>query len=236
MPVHQTEAMTHKKRAPHLTTRPLLVTGSGLAALALLAGCATEQEDPAAPAPEGGETAAPEEGAADGQATDDQATDDQGGETATDDADMASPTETATGPGAPMADDPVFGAIEAVLAEYPEGVITAIDRDDDDNYYEIDVVDGEELVELEVDEAGDVVEDERDDGDDDDIQYAAEATVTVEEAITTALDGRENQTVDDVELEEDDGTLRWEIDLDDEQGEDADEVHVDARTGDPINN
>ena len=53
-------------------------------------------------------------------------------------------------------------------------------------------------------------------------------------AITAAIEGRDGQTVDDVDLDEEDGTLAWKVELDRENGEDGAEVKIDAKTGDVI--
>ncbi|MHA2787708.1 hypothetical protein ACXZ66_00950 [Corynebacterium sp. S7] len=70
---------------------------------------------------------------------------------------------------AELGDDPVFSAIDAVLAQHADGVIVDVDREDSTQLFDIDVVVGNEVIELEVDATtGDIREDERE-GDDDDI-------------------------------------------------------------------
>ena len=66
------------------------------------------------------------------------------------------------------------------------------------------------------------------------VRRAGEAQVTAETAISTALQGRTDQTVDEVDLDEEDGTLAWKVELDRENGEDGAEVKIDAKTGDVI--
>lgn len=89
---------------------------------------------------------------------------------------------------------------------------------------------GDRVVDFDVRADGSVTEDD-DDQDDDDIRRAGEAQVSAEDAARAALEGRDGQGIDDMELDEDDGTLRWEVDLDREDGSDGDELRVDAATG-----
>lgn len=124
-------------------------------------------------------------------------------------------------------EDPVFGAIDAVLAEHSDGIIVTVDREDDRDAYDIDVVVGEEVIELEVDGDGTVREDERE-GDGEDVAGAQEATVTASDAIRQALDQHPDGVLDDAELEEEDGNLRWEISLDDADRDDLTELTVPA--------
>lgn len=124
----------------------------------------------------------------------------------------------------------MFAAIEALLAEHSDAVIVQIDLDDDDTVYEIEAVIGDRVVDFDVRADGSVTEDD-DDQDDDDIRRAGEAQVSAEDAARAALEGRDGQGIDDMELDEDDGTLRWEVDLDREDGSDGDELRVDAATG-----
>ena len=112
--------------------------------------------------------------------------------------------------------------------------VISLDRDDDDTMWDITTVEGDEVVEYDVTEDGKVTETEREQDDDDDIDEANRAKVAVADAITTALEGRDGQSVDDVDLDEEDGTLVWTVDFDDEDGRDADEVHVTATTGDIV--
>lgn len=155
-------------------------------------------------------------------------------ETATDTAtttagdDTASASDSQTPAAAADGDDPVFAAIDAVLAQHPEGVIVTIDREDDNAVYEVDVVVGEEVLELDVAEDGSIREDDREDDEDDEVAEARQATVTAADAIAQALDQHPDGVLDEAELDEDDGVLRWEIELDDENRNDLAEVTVPA--------
>lgn len=55
----------------------------------------------------------------------------------------------------------MFAAIGAVLSEHSEGVITAIDREDDRDEYEVDVVVANEVIEANVLADGTIREDDR---------------------------------------------------------------------------
>lgn len=206
--------MTKNTATQSLTAKPLLFTGTGVLALALLTGCSTAADDPATtPAPEQATTSAPAEAESTTPATDESGTP----------ADEQQPNAGGN--------DPVFDAIAAVTAEHGDGFIVSIDRDDRDENYEIDVVVGEQVLDLKVGLDGTITEDEQD-SDDDDIQKAQQATVDAETALKRAFESRaEGLTVDDVELDEDDDRLVWEIDFDDADGRDSDEVVIDAQDG-----
>lgn len=135
---------------------------------------------------------------------------------------------TNTSPATATGKDPVFAAIDAALAQYPGGVIVSIDREDRRDVYDIDIVTNGTVTEIEVSDNGDIREEDRD-GDDDDVANAAAATVTVSDAIAQALDQHPGSTVDDAELDGDDrATLKWQIDLDDENRRDLAEVRIPA--------
>lgn len=206
--------MTKNTATQSLTAKPLLFTGTGVLALALLTGCSTAADDPATtPAPEQATTSAPAEAESTTPAADESGTP----------ADEQQPNAGGN--------DPVFDAIAAVTAEHADGFIVSIDRDDRDEHYEIDVVVGEQVLDLKVGLDGAITEDEQD-SDDDDIQKAQQATVDAETALKRAFESRaEGLTVDDVELDEDDDRLVWEIDFDDADGKDSDEVVIDAQDG-----
>lgn len=125
--------------------------------------------------------------------------------------------------------DPVFDAIDLVMAQHPDGVILDIDREDDTVVYEMDVVVGQDVLELIVDTvAGDIREDDRDNDEDEDIRNAADATVSVVDAITQALEAHPDGVLDEASLDEDDGRLQWQIDLDDVERNDLAEVTIQA--------
>lgn len=203
-----------------MTSRAKLTAGIAISAALFLGACADEGEDTTAP--ENDTVApAPQETATNGAAEDDATTDDTT-DPAEDDA-----TAEDDQAGVEAEGDAVFGAIDAVLTEYPEGIIIHIDRADDAEAYEIDVVVNEEVVQVAVENDGNVREDERE-TEDDDVIDAQAATVTAEEAIQEALDQNPDGILEQAELTEEDGTLQWEIDLDDIDGEDLAEAVIPA--------
>ncbi|WP_394285335.1 PepSY domain-containing protein [Corynebacterium sp.] len=136
-------------------------------------------------------------------------------------------TETTVADDAAGGDDPVFDAIGAVTADYPDGIIISIDREDNTDAYEVDVVQGDEVLELKVEEDGNVVEDDRE-HDGEDISYAQDTTVSIEDAIQEALEQHQDGFLDEAELDEDNGTLNWDISLDDADRNDLTDVRIAA--------
>ena len=136
-------------------------------------------------------------------------------------------TETTVADDAAGGDDPVFDAIGAVMADYPDGIIISIDREDNTDAYEVDVVQGDEVLELKVEEDGNVVEDDRE-HDGEDVSYAQDTTVSIEDAIQEALEQHQDGFLDEAELDEDNGTLNWDISLDDADRNDLTDVRIAA--------
>jgi uncharacterized membrane protein YkoI len=130
------------------------------------------------------------------------------------------------------AGDPVFAALDAVMAEHSGATVIAVSQEGS-GVYEFDLVEGETVLELEASAGGDVRE-TGSDQDAEDVADAREAQVTVEEAIATALDGRADRMIDEAELDHHGGQLVWEIDLDDAQGAEAEQVNIDAASGDVV--
>ncbi len=124
-------------------------------------------------------------------------------------------------------EDPVFNAIDAALAEYPEGIVVDIDREDDTDSYEIDLVQGDQLIELQVDFDGTLREDGRE-GDEDMIVRAQNITLTAADAIREALSLHPDGLLDEAELEDADGVIQWKIQLDDADRNDLAELDVAA--------
>lgn len=174
---------------------------ASVAALALFTACAAEEpaqdEQPADQQTEQQETTAP----ADEETTDA----DDAGDEQTEDAGEAS------------GDDDVYAVIEAVESEYGNGFIIDIDLEDNGSVYEVEVVADNQVYELDVTAAGDITVDDSDD-DDDDIREAEQATVTVSEALDEAFSQYADASFDQIQLDEDDGSLHWDIDFDDANG------------------
>lgn len=216
-----------KKVAQTTFTQTLAWTGTGVLALALLTGCSVAEpdnsDDTATTATSG---AAAETSDATSDSTDG-ATDDQSASAT----DTSTPTSGET-TAAVAGDDPVFAAIDAFLAEQEGALIVEIDLDDNDTRYDIEAVVGDQILDFDVTLDGEVREDTDDDDDDDqdDIRRAQEADLTAEEAARAALEGRDGASIDSLSLDDDDNILRWEVELDNAQGDDND-LHVDAMTG-----
>lgn len=180
---------------------------TGIAALALLTACAAEGPSEEPPADQQTEQSV--------QPDDAQSTP---ADEATDQTEDAGDDTTAEGNATASGEDPVYTIVEAVENEYDGGFIVEIDHDDDnDSQYEVDVVVDNELLALEVTTDGSISEDERE-GDDDDIANAEQATVPVNQALDQAFEEHPDATFDQIDLDEDDGVLEWDIDLDDANG------------------
>lgn len=196
----------YKKSAP---VHSKLTAGlAGVAALALFTACTAEEptqdDQPADQQTEQQEASAP---ADDQDTTTSTETDDQ--TQSTDDA--ATDENTTSG------NDEVYSIIEAVESEYNDGFIVDIDRDDNGSTFEVDVVAENQVYQLDVAADGTINVDETD-SDDEDIREAEEATVTVTEALDEAFNQHSDATFDQIQLDEEDGSLQWEIDLDDANG------------------
>lgn len=140
----------------------------------------------------------------------------------------SSPAEaTSSSAASSSEEDPAFAIIATVLAEHQDGIITSIDREYSSTNYEVDVVVGDEHLELKVTNDGQITQDDRD-NDDEDIQEARTATVTVTQALEQALEQHPDGVVDSAELDDDDGQLSWDVDLDDASGNDLAEVKIPA--------
>lgn len=141
--------------------------------------------------------------------------------------------------------DPAAAAINAVLAAHAGAVIVEMDMDDQ-RKWEVDAMLDGEYKSFHVADDGAVTEAARGAFDSDALKgkreavtklnadKATAATVTAQEAVAKALEGRAGQTVNEVDLGEDDGRLRWEIELDRSGEDDGDEIAVDAKTGEII--
>lgn len=211
--------MTQSTGFPRPSTKTLALTGTGVLALALLTGCSVADEG--ASESSNGTSATAETSATTAETSSPTGSDDT----------SSTASAAPSGEGTASGEDPAFAAIDALLTEHTDAVIVQIDRDDDDTVYEIEAVTGDLVVDFNVLTDGTVSEDDDEDDDDDDIRRAQEATVTAEDAARAALEGRDGQSIDSMELDENDGTLRWEVDLDRENGDDGDELRVDAMTG-----
>lgn len=144
----------------------------------------------------------------------------------------ASPTATADG--ADGADggtgDAAVAAVRTAENAVPAGRAVDLDRDDDDGDYVVTVVGdgGAEDVAVAADGAQVLRQEPDDDLDDDDRAALATATVTLTDAIEAAV-AQSPGTVDEVELETDDGAVVWKVTV--QAGDGEREVRVDAADG-----
>lgn len=193
--------------------RSKLYTGfASVAVLALVTGCAAEEPTEEPPADQEVQQSPPAE-----ETPQDQATEDQTAPEETPVEEDTADTTTSSG------DDPVYGVIEAVEAEYADGFIVTIDLDENSEY-DVDVVVDRQLYELDVTEDGSISVDEQE-TDDEDVARAGQATVTVTEALEQAFEQHTDATFDQIELDDDDGSLHWDIDLD---GSDNSEIELEV--------
>lgn len=183
---------------------------------------ATPTEDATA---EDGAAAETEEATAEEETPTEDATDE---DTATDE---ATATDEGTAEGGSGGDHPVYQAVEAALAEYDGGVITHFeDNTDDDGYVEVDVYDGETEWELEIDsESFEIIDTEEDGIDGDDREEAEAVEIEISEAIQSA-ESEGGAEPDEGELDTEDGTVVWQIELDNDT-----EVDIDVTNGEVVN-
>ncbi|MCQ9344122.1 PepSY domain-containing protein [Corynebacterium kozikiae] len=130
----------------------------------------------------------------------------------------------ATGTGTGIQGEVASGlrAIEAALAAHPGS--TAYELDWDDNQWDVHLRTAENTgLDVKVSADGAVVASEAEDLDSDDANKLAQATITLAQAIETSG----VQSIDDVELEEENGLVIWKVDPDNNQNE----VRVNVATG-----
>ncbi len=147
----------------------------------------------------------------------------------TDTADDAAPTTAAATTTSVTATAEVWQmAIDTAESE-AGGSAYELDDQDDDGTWQVDVAVDDRSVEVTVSADGtQVVGTEDDDLDDDDRQALAAATITLADAITTAL-AEVPGTLDDAEIDADDGTVAWQVTVD--VTPDVADVYVDVATG-----
>ena len=134
------------------------------------------------------------------------------------------------------ADDVTAGALQAIATAEAEagGVAYAIDDEDDDQSWEVDVFVDDRGVEVTVSADGtEVRETENDDLDDDDRAGITQAEISITEAIDTAA-AEVGGTLDDAELDDEDDRFAWEVTVDTSDRDDI-EVYVDIVNGSVLN-
>lgn len=225
--------------------KTLSLSAGALLAMTALAGCGTDAEDAAQSAAAGAQSAASNAAsaatsaaaAASSAITDDD--DSSSSAAASSTGATGSATSSAAGSSSAaaaggVADPQGAEGIKALQDKYPNGTVISLDRDDDDaQRWEADVVVDGKVQEVEVAADGTLTE-KGTDSDKEDVDRAGQATVTAQQAVEKAVEGRDGQVVDDVELDEENGTLTWKVSFDDDQRRDLEEVRVDAKSGDVV--
>lgn len=123
--------------------------------------------------------------------------------------------------------------IDAVKAaqEVNGGKAFDLDREDSDQIWEIHVLEGDEDVEYHVSADGTVKEHERESIDADEKAYITDA-MDITKAIEMAAGNVSDGYLDEVDLDEDDGKVYYEISFDDADGKDLKDIALDYKTGD----
>lgn len=150
--------------------------------------------------------------------------------TETDDAatDEPSSDDSATDDSAASDEDAIYQAVDAVEQEYPDAVV--LDLDTESSYYEFTIFDSGSEWELDVDrESFEISNTEEDDVDSDDQRNAEAVEIEFADALRTAAEEADG-TPEQAELDDENGTVTWEIELDN-----GSEVHVDVASGEVVN-
>lgn len=130
--------------------------------------------------------------------------------------------------------DAALAAIATAAGSQADGKVYDVELDDDDDQrWEIKVASGGQGYKVYVSlDGASVISQEADDDDNDDIQAVDKASVDAATALQTAIDAK-GGGLDEMEIDEDDGTLKWDIELD-VNGQDV-EADVDATSGELLN-
>lgn len=211
-----------------MTTRtPTLTAALTLALAVTLTGCAGTDADPAPATPtvDTVETEATVDTTETSEATDD-ATSEQASAADAEDA-------TATQAVAPAEINAAALAAVQVALDHVGGdaIAYGLDDQDDDGAWEVDVADGARSVEVRVAADGREVlgVEEDDDLDEAERTALAGASITLAEAVEAALD-EVGGTVEGVELEDENGTWTWDVELEASDRGDV-EVRIDLGSG-----
>lgn len=147
---------------------------------------------------------------------------------------LPSDDASATGEDGAAGGSDASAAVAAIAAAEDEagGTAFSIDDADDDDTWEVDVAVGDGTVTVEVDQAGEVVGTEEDDLNPAVVQALNAAQVSLADAVESVL-AEADGTLDDAELEEEDGSFdTWTVTVD-EQG-DAVDYRVDVASGEVV--
>ncbi|WP_346875239.1 PepSY domain-containing protein [Rothia sp. (in: high G+C Gram-positive bacteria)] len=143
----------------------------------------------------------------------------------------ASPSPTLEGP---AETGTLLAALEQGLAARPGGIVVQADEEDEtqDSFDLAIVVDGVKH-EFTLFADGSIADEETSD-DADDVARAGAAQVLAADAVRTAAEGRGGQVATDLDLDDQNGALVWEVDFEDARGNDVGSVKVDALTGEVL--
>lgn len=143
----------------------------------------------------------------------------------------ASPSPTVEGPAETGA---LLTALEQGLAARPGGTVVQVDEEDEtQDSFDLDIVVDGVKHEFTLFADGSIADEETSD-DADDVARAAAAQVLAADAVRTAAEGRGGQVATDLDLDDQNGALVWEVDFEDARGNDLGSVKVDALTGDVV--
>lgn len=143
----------------------------------------------------------------------------------------ASPSPTVEGPAETGA---LLTALEQGLAARPGGTVVQVDEEDEtQDSFDLDIVVDGVKHEFTLFADGSIADEETSD-DADDVARAAAAQVLAADAVRTAAEGRGGQVATDLDLDDQNGALVWEVDFEDARGNDVGSVKVDALTGDVV--
>lgn len=128
----------------------------------------------------------------------------------------------------------LIAAIEQGLVARPGGTVVQVDEEDEtqDSFDLAVVVDGVKH-EFTLFADGSVA-DEKTSEDAEDVARAATAQVLAADAVRTAAEGRGGQVATDLDIDDQNGALMWEVDFEDARGNDLGSVKVDALTGEVV--
>lgn len=133
--------------------------------------------------------------------------------------------------GAPTSDDHNAAGLAAVRLAETELGGRAIDLDHDSNRWEVEVLVGDRVHEVHINQSGTSITERLVDkaADTETKRRAAAATVTLTDAVTTALDQTQG-VLDDADLDDHRGAVVWAVTIDTPDRPDVN-VHVDATAG-----
>lgn len=128
----------------------------------------------------------------------------------------------------------LIAAIEQGLVARPGGTVVQVDEEDEtqDSFDLAVVVDGVKH-EFTLFADGSVA-DEKTSEDAEDVARAAAAQVLAADAVRTAAEGRGGQVATDLDIDDQNGALMWEVDFEDARGNDLGSDKVDALTGEVV--